>query len=60
MTASPFLASSQGYNHRQDHPVSKYIKPPETAITAAAAAPLHFYNILKKHEYEPEQQQKAI
>lgn len=60
MTPSPFLTSSQGYNHRQGHSVSKYIQAQETAITAAAAAPLHFYIILKKHEYEPEQQQRAI
>lgn len=60
MTANPFLTSSQGYNHRQGHPVSKYTKPSETAIAAAASAPLHFYNILKKHEYEPQQQWRAI
>lgn len=59
-TANPFLTSSQGYNHRQGYPVSKYIKPSETAIAAAASAPLHFYNTLKKHEYEPQQQWRGI
>jgi len=59
MTASPFLTSSQGYNHRQGHSVSKYIKPSETATAAAAAARLHFYNILK-HKHEPQQQHRAI
>lgn len=50
ITASPFLTFSQGYNHRQGHSVSKYTKPPRQL------SHLHFYNILKKHKYEPQEQ----
>ena len=55
-----FSLPAKGTNHRQGHPGSKYMKPPETAITAAVAAPLQFYNILKEHKCEPQQQLRAI
>lgn len=54
MTARPFLTSSQGYKHSQGHPGSKCMEPPDTAVAAAAAAPLHFHSILKEQGSEPQ------